>query len=73
MLGVLLDDPPQRELRVLGHAVALVQDDQLEALAAETHRGGEGLDLVAHDVDAAICASKVFRVGENDDAGGRRS
>jgi hypothetical protein len=64
VLGVFLDDSPQRELRVFGHGIALVEDDQLEPLASETHRARERLDLVSDDVDAAICAmvlAKRFR------------
>jgi hypothetical protein len=54
VLGVFFDDPPKRELRVFGHAVALVQDDQLEPSGPEPHGARETLDLVSHDVDAAI-------------------
>tara|TARA_B100000767_G_C19615499_1_gene471735 strand:- start:597 stop:881 length:285 start_codon:yes stop_codon:yes gene_type:complete len=54
VFGVLFDYPPQRELRIFRHRVALVQNDQFEPLAAEPHSAGEGLDLIAHHVDAAI-------------------
>jgi hypothetical protein len=37
VLGVLLDDAAQSELRVVGQVVRLVQDHQLHARAAHTH------------------------------------
>ena len=52
---VFFNDATQRELRVFRHAVALVEDDELEPGRVEAHRGREGLDLVPHDVDAAVC------------------
>ena len=50
----LLDDPAQGELGILGHRVALVQDDELEAGGEDALRGREVHDLGAHDVDAAL-------------------
>lgn len=54
VLGVLLDDAPQRELRVFGHAVALVEDDEFETRGVEAHGACEGLHFVAHHVDPAV-------------------
>ena len=45
VLGVLLDDAAEGELRVVGHGVGLVEDDELAGAS-------ELLDLVADDVDA---------------------
>jgi len=59
-LRVLLHRPPQRVLRVLRHAVGLVQDQQLVGRAGVPRRGRphrprrERLDLLADDVDPAL-------------------
>merc|ERR1712078_816245 len=55
---VLLDDSPQGELSVVGHGVALVQNNQLEPLVEDVPSRGEALDVVPHHVDA----SRVTRV-----------
>ena len=51
---VLLDDAPERELRVLGHRVALVENDQLELVGEDRARRREVDDLLPHDADAAV-------------------
>ena len=53
VLGVLLDDAAEGELRVVGHGVGLVEDDELDALVEELAGASELLDLVADDVDAS--------------------
>ncbi|KAI3477930.1 hypothetical protein L1887_60159 [Cichorium endivia] len=58
--AVLLHDATQRTLRILRHAVRLVEDDDLERRARETFLGighrqlGKVLDLFAHHRDAAL-------------------
>jgi hypothetical protein len=61
---VLLHDAAEGHLSGVCHGVGLVKDDELEARNAcprgrRAHRedllcGGEGLDLLAHDVDATV-------------------
>ena len=61
VLGVGLDDPPQGGLRVVGHGVGFVEDADLDGRDLLLRVGiqgdlalGELLDLLAHDVDAAL-------------------
>ncbi len=42
------------KLCVLRHGVRLVQDDKLHTLAEQLLRAREALDLLPHDVDAAV-------------------
>lgn len=89
---VLLHDPPQRHLRRRRHRVRLIQDDQfvrrhrlrpgLGQGGEDLPRAGEGLDLLAYDVDAAVVGgvelenhlSHVFDAvdapGQREDGGG---
>ena len=91
---ILLHDAPQRHLRHRGHGVRFVQHDQLErpqrgrgspgrgGRAEDLLRAGEGLDLFAHHVDAAVVAGVQFQhhlsnipvsvdaAGEGEDCGG---
>ena len=55
VLVVVLDDAPQRELRLVRHVVRLVEDHELRVLRREELlRRGKGADLLPHDVDAAL-------------------
>lgn len=61
---VLFHNPPQGHLRRVGHGIGFVEDDELEAGDAAGPRctadgeylfgGSERLDLLAHNVDAAV-------------------
>ena len=42
------------ELCVLGHRICLIQNHELDTLAEQLLRAGKALDLVAHDVNAAV-------------------
>lgn len=44
----------ESELGCVGHAVALVEDNQLNALAHELLSRAEALDLFPHHVDASV-------------------
>lgn len=44
----------ERKLRVAGHSVRLVQNNQLHAGAEQPLRPRELLDLASHDVDASV-------------------
>lgn len=44
----------ERKLRVVGHSVCLVEDNQLHAGAEQPLRPRELLDLASHDVDASV-------------------
>lgn len=44
----------ERELRVAGHSVRFVKDNQLHAGAEQPLRPRELLDLASHDVDASV-------------------
>ena len=90
---VLLHDTSERHLRRARHGIRLVEDDQLECRQAgrvlgggyraeDLLGGGEGLDLLAHDVDAAVVGGVEFEhhlphvldavdvPGEGEDGGG---
>jgi hypothetical protein len=91
--GVLLHDAAQRHLRRRGHGVRFVEDDELVlrdlgggllglAEAEDLLGGGEGADLLADDVDAAVVGGvqlqdhlahvlgAVDAAGESEDGGG---
>lgn len=90
---VLLHDAPQRHLGGICHGIRLVKDDQFVARHAaraaargrcheDLFRRGEGLDLLAHHVDAAVVGGVEFEhhlahvvgaidsTGESEDCGG---
>lgn len=91
--GVLFHDAAQGHLRRGRHGVGLVEDDELEgreggAVARLGPRGedlsggGEGLDLLADDVDASVVGcvqlqdhlahvfDAIYAAGEGEDGGG---
>lgn len=61
---ILLHNPPQRHLRRTRHRIRLIQNNQLEprhrarsrrrAHREDLLRARERLDLLAHDIDAAV-------------------
>lgn len=62
----------QRKLGVLGHRVALIQNDQLELVGEDGAGGGKVLDLVAHNGDAAVvCVGMGEQVQVWCESGGR--
>ena len=52
--AVLLYDPPQRELGVVCHGVALVEEDQLGAGGEELTGSGKLTDLVTDNVNSTL-------------------
>jgi len=56
VLGVVVavEQVPQRSLRIFGHVIHLVQDDELGADSKERLRCDEAVDLIANDVYAAL-------------------
>ena len=51
----------KRELSSRGHRVALVEYDQLYSFAHQLLRAAERLDLLTHDVDAAVVRGVQLR------------
>ena len=45
---------PERVLGILGHGIALVQDDELDAGAEDPPRARKLLDLLPHDSDSPV-------------------
>lgn len=90
--GVFLHDATQGHLGGGGHGVGLVEDDELVGgdgggggrgggRAEDLFRAGEGLDLLAHDIDTAVIrgvelenhlphARAVYTTCESEDRGG---
>jgi hypothetical protein len=50
----LLDDAAEGSLRLLGHHVRLVEDDEFVAFGEERARLRKLLDLLAYNVDATV-------------------
>lgn len=53
----------ERELRIAGHGVRLVEDDQLQAGAEQLLRAGKLLDLLANHVNAAVVRGVELKQG----------
>lgn len=50
----MIDTSAESKLRVAGHGVCLIQDNQLHAGAEEPLRPRELLDLASHNVDTSV-------------------
>lgn len=53
VLGILFDDPPQSILRIGGHGIGLVQNNQFHPALKKLAGARKILDLVPHHVDSS--------------------